>query len=50
MQCPRCPQENPPQAKFCLDCGASFDGPHESGRPATSYADLQRALSEALEQ
>ena len=50
MECPRCEQENPPQAKFCLDCGAPFDGPHESDQPAPSYADLQRALSEALEQ
>ena len=22
MQCPQCQQENPPQAKFCLECGA----------------------------
>src|SRR5438876_7679100 len=22
MRCPRCQQENPPQAKFCLECGA----------------------------
>jgi len=22
MQCPRCQQENPPEAKFCLECGA----------------------------
>src|SRR3989338_8185608 len=22
MQCPRCRHENPPQAKFCLECGA----------------------------
>src|SRR5207245_2130707 len=22
MQCPRCRNENPPQAKFCLECGA----------------------------
>jgi Double zinc ribbon len=22
MQCPRCEHENPPQAKFCLECGA----------------------------
>jgi len=21
MQCPRCQQDNPPQAKFCLECG-----------------------------
>ena len=24
MQCPRCQHENPPQAKFCLECGARF--------------------------
>ena len=22
MKCPRCPQENPPHARFCLGCGA----------------------------
>ncbi len=22
MKCPRCKRENPPQAKFCLECGA----------------------------
>ncbi|HEY7490168.1 MAG TPA: zinc ribbon domain-containing protein [Candidatus Tectomicrobia bacterium] len=21
MQCPQCQQDNPPQAKFCLECG-----------------------------
>ena len=21
MKCPQCPHENPPQAKFCLECG-----------------------------
>jgi hypothetical protein len=24
MCCPRCQQENPPQAKFCLECGVRF--------------------------
>jgi hypothetical protein len=24
MKCARCQQENPPQAKFCLECGAAF--------------------------
>src|SRR5262249_15607553 len=24
MKCPRCQQENPPHAKFCLECGARF--------------------------
>jgi two-component system, NtrC family, sensor kinase len=50
MKCPRCQQDNPSHAKFCLECGASFTGPHESGRPAASHADLQRTLSESLEQ
>jgi class 3 adenylate cyclase len=27
MQCPRCRHENPPQAKFCLECGARFSQP-----------------------
>jgi signal transduction histidine kinase len=24
MKCPRCHQENPPQARFCLDCGTGL--------------------------
>ena len=24
MKCPRCQQENPPQAKFCLECGTAL--------------------------
>jgi len=24
MKCPRCQHENPPQAKYCLDCGTRF--------------------------
>src|SRR5262245_28820528 len=24
MHCPHCQHENPPQAKFCLECGARF--------------------------
>jgi Double zinc ribbon len=31
MECPQCQHENPPQAKFCLDCGAPWPG---SARPA----------------
>src|SRR5262245_57547969 len=27
MQCPRCQHENPPRAKFCLECGARFARP-----------------------
>ena len=22
MQCPQCQQDNPPRAKFCLECGS----------------------------
>src|SRR5215475_8291573 len=54
MKCPRCQQENPSHAKFCLDCGGTLGG---AGTPAGSSADLQteneglrRALGEALEQ
>jgi Double zinc ribbon len=50
MKCPRCQQENPPQAKFCLECGGSFKAAPRSGLPAALPADLQRALSDALEQ
>ena len=24
MKCPRCEQENPPQAKFCLECATAL--------------------------
>jgi GAF domain-containing protein len=54
MRCPLCQQENPPQAKFCLECGAPVDGATPSPK---SYADLKgdneglrRSLHEALDQ
>ena len=55
MPCPRCQHENPPQARFCEECG----GPLEGAGPVTrSHADalkaeverLRQALTEALEQ
>jgi GAF domain-containing protein/anti-sigma regulatory factor (Ser/Thr protein kinase) len=49
MQCPRCQQENPSHAKFCLECGTPFHRRDESAQPAPSYAGLQRSLTEALE-
>jgi hypothetical protein len=49
MQCPRCQQDNPPPAKFCLECGTPLKSSNEVGRPGASYASLQLALSEALE-
>ena len=50
MQCPRCHQDNPPHAKFCLDCGTPFTPTRETGPRGESYADLQDALTESLEQ
>src|SRR6266436_4010873 len=49
MQCPRCQQDNPSHAKFCLECATPLISSDESGRPRASYALLQLALSEALE-
>ena len=50
MQCPRCQRENPTGQKFCGACGTSLASPNHSGPPRASYADLERTLSEALEQ
>jgi len=49
MTCPRCQQDNPSHANFCLGCGVSFKGADGSSPPIASYADLQRSLGEALE-
>src|SRR5690242_7527838 len=46
MQCPRCQHKDRPQAKFCEECGTPLTDLKDSG----SYADLERALGEALEQ
>jgi GAF domain-containing protein/anti-sigma regulatory factor (Ser/Thr protein kinase) len=50
MRCPRCNYENPPHAKFCLGCGTPLGRIHEGGKLAAAYRDLERTLSEALEQ
>src|SRR5215813_1673504 len=51
MTCPRCQQDNPvPDAQFCPRCGAPVTHADDSHRPAASYADVQRSLTEALEQ
>ena len=42
MKCPRCPEENPPQAKFCMECGTALSAAHSGDRG--------RALRVALEQ
>jgi signal transduction histidine kinase/putative methionine-R-sulfoxide reductase with GAF domain len=41
MKCPRCQQENPRHAKFCLGCGRSLSDVIVIGRP---YADLQAEI------
>jgi signal transduction histidine kinase len=50
MRCPRCQQDNPSHAKFCLECGTPFDGTRAGDSGAASREDLQRALAQALEQ
>ena len=52
MKCPRCAQENPPQAKFCLECGTRLSGAGTThdGQAQLQNDDLRRALAEAAEQ
>ena len=50
MKCSECEQDNPSHAKFCLECGTPFRRANEGGSAAASYTDLQRDLSEGLEQ
>jgi len=50
MKCPRCQQDNPSHARFCLGCGVPFKGADDTSPPMVSYIDLQRSLGEALEQ
>src|SRR5262245_38638278 len=45
MICPRCQQDNPPQAKFCLECGTPLTS--GSSHPERSYADVERSLADA---
>jgi hypothetical protein len=41
MQCPRCQQDNPSHALFCLKCGAPVNGVTPNAR---SYAELKDEL------
>src|SRR5262245_9015899 len=50
MRCPRCQHENPAGVKFCGECGTPFQRLAESIQPLPAYADVQRSLTEALEQ
>src|SRR5687767_4079950 len=53
MNCPRCQQENPPQAKFCLECGAALGATRpplrSSQETGAEIEGLRRSLSEALD-
>ena len=50
MQCPRCRHANPTRQKLCGECGTPLRRTNASGAQGASYADLQRALSESLDQ
>lgn len=54
MKCPRCQQENPSHAKFCLECGAPAGGcaptPNSDADLAGELEGLRGSLREALEQ
>src|SRR5215468_3650472 len=50
MTCPGCQHKNLPTMKFCGECGTPLQRPQGGARPAPSYADVQRSLTEALEQ
>src|SRR5215471_14960744 len=48
MKCPRCQHENPSGQKFCGNCGTPLQRLSETA--SASYSDVQRSLTEALEQ
>src|SRR5215831_20297463 len=50
MTCPRCQQDNPSHANFCLACGVPLGSISESGPSGAPHAELQRALTEAVQQ
>jgi two-component system NtrC family sensor kinase len=53
MQCPRCQQDNPSLAKFCLACGIPVSDPTSQARTDTDLKGeiegLRRSLGEALD-
>ena len=50
MKCPRCQQENPPQAKFCLECGNPRNELNYSSTGFARESDVPHAVHEAVEQ
>ena len=47
MTCPRCQQDNPSHAKFCLECGTPLRRTDASSPPRASYVDVERDLTES---
>ncbi len=50
MHCSRCQHENRPQAKYCDDCGTPLQRLEGAVQPVPSHPELQRSLTEALDQ
>jgi hypothetical protein len=50
MKCPHCQHDEPMGQKFCGECGTPLKSDSEASPPGASYAELQRALSESVEQ
>src|SRR6266446_1163116 len=50
MRCPRCQHENPPGMRFCGDCGTPLRQLEGIAHSTSSYADLERFLTEARDQ
>jgi signal transduction histidine kinase len=50
MQCPGCRHETSLNQKFCGECGTPLTPLEGATQPQLSYADLDRALRDALEQ
>ena len=50
MQCPGCQHETPLNQKFCGECGIPLTRLEGAAQSGLSYADLDRALRDALEQ
>ncbi|HKC06295.1 MAG TPA: GAF domain-containing protein, partial [Methylomirabilota bacterium] len=50
MHCSRCQHENRPQANYCDDCGTPLQRLEGAVQPVPSHPELQRSLTEALDQ
>src|SRR6266545_5025775 len=48
MKCPRCQQENPPQAKFCLECATPVSAPGSPPRLVSPEAYTPKHLAERI--